>query len=112
MPAPDQQHAGALRCGLIQLEFGVARAVFGPGPVLKQKLAESGPLDPLQKLLRNDLVSIHVGPIHRHDAAGVFGERLHGYSLLTVLSLNRGSSMQNSIGVHADRRRRRSLAHS
>src|SRR3954468_3340942 len=38
-----------------------------PDPVVEEELAEAGPLDPLEELLRNDLVGVDVGAVeHRH----------------------------------------------
>ena len=38
-------------------------------PVIEQELAEATSLDPLQELLRNDLVGVDVGPVEHRDAA-------------------------------------------
>ena len=55
--------------------------VFVASPIPKQKLAEARALDPLQELLRNDLIRIDIGPVHRDDLAGVFRECFHALLL-------------------------------
>ena len=54
---------------LIQYEVGIGYTVFKISPVEKGKLTEPGPFDPLQKLLGNDLVGIHVRPVERRNDA-------------------------------------------
>ena len=53
-----------------------------------KNLPKAGALDALQKLLGDDLIGIDIGPIHRGDQAGVFGEWHHdvkdGFKLLDV----------------------------
>src|SRR5262249_31404357 len=48
-----------------------------PAPVVEEEGPEAGPLDPLQGLLRDDLVGVHVGPVQRGDRAGHHAEGLH-----------------------------------
>ena len=49
----------------VRLELDLAVA----DPVVEQELAEAGPLDPLQELLRDDLVGVDVGAVeHAHVA--------------------------------------------
>ena len=45
----------------LELDFAVA------DPVVEQELAEAGSLDPLQELLRDDLVGVHVGAVEHRD---------------------------------------------
>ena len=84
-PQPKLRRANRM---LAPVSFGWFNSNSGFGepssmksPIEEQILAEAGPLDPLQKLLGNDLIGIDVGPVHRGDQAGVFGEGLHGRSL-------------------------------
>ena len=44
------------------------------------ELPKTGPFDPFQELLRNDLVGVDVGAIQRGHDAGVFGKALHDSS--------------------------------
>ncbi len=45
------------------------RALLGVvAPVVEQELAEAGPLDALEELLRDDLVGVDVGPVEDRDA--------------------------------------------
>src|SRR5579863_3180248 len=65
---------------LIQLEVRVrSLAVSLKAPVEKEKLTESCPLDPLQKLLRYDLVGIHIHPIQRSGDTRQFRELFQWY---------------------------------
>ena len=51
-------------------------------PVVEEELAEAGPLDPLQELLGDDLVGVHVGAVeHRHGPADD-ADGLHQLQLL------------------------------
>ena len=68
--APRQQDRRAAIARLVQLEFGIFRAVFPAAPIEEQELAEAGPLDALEKLLGNDLIGIDIGAVHRRDQAG------------------------------------------
>ena len=56
---------------MVQLEFRIL------APVEEEEFAEAAALDPLQELLRDDLVGIHVRPVE-HDCGGRDGaERIH-----------------------------------
>jgi hypothetical protein len=44
---------------------------------MKKKLTEPRPLDALQKLFGNDLVSVYVCPIKESDATGIVAKRGH-----------------------------------
>src|SRR5439155_25700355 len=46
-------------------------------PVVEEKRAETGPLDPLEELLGNDLVGIDVHPVEGGENAGDAGKRFH-----------------------------------
>ena len=62
----------------VEREVGIAAA-----PVVEQELAEARALDPLQELLRHDLVGVDVGAVERGDRARDADERLHQLQLLT-----------------------------
>src|SRR5581483_9802581 len=62
---------GALRLRPVQLEVGVL------APVEEQELAVAGALDPLQELLRHDLIGVDVCPVEDGDAALDTANRLH-----------------------------------
>ena len=49
----------------VRLELDLAVA----DPVVEEELAEAGALDPLQELLRDDLVGVDVGAVEHRDAA-------------------------------------------
>ena len=82
--AAGQEHTRSRDDRLVEFERGVRRPVGQKPPVEKEKLAETGPLDPLEELLGNDLVGIDVGPIERGDDAGVVDEWLHGWNEAAV----------------------------
>ena len=66
----------------VQFEFGIRRvAVAQVAPVVEKKLSKSSSLDPLEKLLRDDLVRVHIDAIQRGDDSGVSGERFHKQDL-------------------------------
>src|SRR5207253_9007411 len=71
------EYAGAVRLRLVQLEIGVWSAVGPVAPVVEQGGTEAGALEPLEELLRNDLVGVDVGPRQRRGLADVPDERLH-----------------------------------
>ena len=84
--AAGQQDARPSSRRLIELKVGIQRAVWQKTPVEEQKLTEAGPLDPLEELLGDDLVSVDIGPVDRGDDAGMGGERLHGaWNLLLIV---------------------------
>src|SRR5262249_19329089 len=75
--APGDQDAAASVGRVVELEIGIERSVFAEAPVIEEELAEAGPLDPLQELLRDDLVGVDVDAVERGEDAGVANERLH-----------------------------------
>src|SRR5690606_9282459 len=56
--ASRQQDAGPAIFRPVEFELGVLRAVLAEPPVEEQELTKAGPLNPLEKLLGNDLVGI------------------------------------------------------
>src|SRR5439155_106658 len=62
--------------GPVELECGIQAAVGPEAPIVEQGGTEAGALHPLQELLRNDLVGVHVGARQRGHGAGVADERL------------------------------------
>src|SRR5262249_5671949 len=83
----SEQHARALRRGAVQFEILDERAILAASPVPKEEFAEARPLDPLEKLLGDDLVGIDVGTVHRDHAASVFGKWFHS-NLLPIADIN------------------------
>jgi hypothetical protein len=79
--AASHQDRSALDRRLVQLEVRVLAAVLVVTPVEEQELLVSRTLDPLQELLRNDLVRVHVGSVHHGHQAGEFRKCLHGRGL-------------------------------
>jgi hypothetical protein len=63
---------------MVENKRRIVLAIAGATPIEQQKLAEPGALDPLQKLLRNDLVGINIGPMKRSDATCVNANGFHG----------------------------------
>jgi hypothetical protein len=57
----------------VRLELDLAR----PEPVIEEELAEPGALDPLQELLRDDLVGVDVGAVEHRDATLDDLDRVH-----------------------------------
>src|ERR1700690_2144230 len=80
IPARNED-ARAFVTRLIQHELGVLLSVRAEPPVIKQELAKPRLLNPLQKLLGNNLVSIHVDSIKRRHAPAMHGEWFHFASL-------------------------------
>lgn len=74
---PGDQNRGPRELGPIQFELGIRTTIREEPPIKKKILPEAGPLDPLEKLLGNDLVGVDIGAIHRRDEASVNGKRLH-----------------------------------
>src|SRR6185312_7749570 len=74
-----EQNRGAFRLGPVELEAGVEGTIASKAPIVEQECAEAGALDPLQKLLGNDLVGINVGSLKRRYPTGVRAKRLHGF---------------------------------
>src|SRR5262249_41164054 len=63
--------------GLIKLELRIRRAIRLIAPVKKQELAEAGPLDALEELLRNDLIGVDVEPVERRWDSFQENKRFH-----------------------------------
>src|SRR5947209_2719201 len=80
---PRQQDRRVLVARRVQLEVGLRATVGIEAPVEKQELAEAGALDPLEKLLGNDLVRIDIGSIERGHDSGMGDERLHALAPLS-----------------------------
>src|SRR5581483_4750141 len=72
-----QQNGRAFVSRLMQNKVRVLLPVRSEAPVIKQKLPKAGLLDPLQKLLRNNLVGIDVHPIQRRHAPAMHSKRFH-----------------------------------
>src|SRR5256886_2136557 len=53
-------------------------------PVVEEKRAEAGPLDPLEELLGNDLVGVDVHPVEGGENAGDAGKRFHSVEFPNV----------------------------
>ena len=69
---PGHQDPGLFGCGLVQDKVRVA------APVVEEMFAQAGPVDPLEKLGRDDLVGVDIldGDGHHRTAQG--GELFHG----------------------------------
>ena len=70
---------------MIEYEIRVRAAVGQQTPVEKEELAEPGPLDPLEELLRDDLVGVHVHTTKRRDHTTVLYEGFHSNLYLSLL---------------------------
>src|SRR5579863_3193742 len=79
------QNGRSLIPRLVQHEVGILLAGGTKAPVIEEELPESGFLDSLQKLLGNDLVGIHIDPLHRSDQSTVCAKRSH-FLTLQILS--------------------------
>src|ERR1700693_1353078 len=80
IPACNQD-AGPLVARFMQHKVGILFSVAAKPPIVKQKLSKPGPLDPLQKLLRNDLVGVHIDPVQWRHTPAMYGEWFHCLSL-------------------------------
>jgi hypothetical protein len=82
-PTPEvptcQKHLSSLVSILVQFKGWVRRTIFVESPIEKQELPESRSFNSFQKLFRDDLVGIDIGPIHRGGYAGDFGKWLHDF---------------------------------
>ena len=82
---PQPKFAPAIRivapaaAGRLSSNAGIGRAVGEIAPVVEQRRPEAGPLDPLEELLRDDLVGVDVGSRQRDGASGV-GRRRAAYA--------------------------------
>src|SRR5581483_311438 len=68
------QHRRAVKTGLVEEEVRFA------APVEEQERAVAGALDPLQELLRDDLVGVDVGAVERRHRPGHLLDRLHRHT--------------------------------
>src|SRR5438132_2297618 len=74
---PREEDARAPGVGAVELEVRV-RATVGPeAPVVEQGGPEPGAFHPLEELLRNDLVGVHVGARQGRQTTGMTHEGLH-----------------------------------
>src|SRR2546421_86166 len=69
--APREQDSRTLCFGPVELEVRIL------APVEEEELAETGPLDPLEELLRDDLVRVDVRAVEHECARCERAERLH-----------------------------------
>src|SRR6185437_12758047 len=67
---------------LVQDERRIDRAIGLVAPVEEGELAEAGALDPLEKLLGDNLIGVHVRPVERRDEARFTYEWSHRLSAL------------------------------
>src|SRR2546422_8507454 len=74
---PGEEDARPPRNGVVELEVRIRSAVGPESPVVEQCRPEAGALHPLQELLRNNLVGIHVGARQGRQPTGVTHEGLH-----------------------------------
>src|ERR1700677_3636774 len=85
LPGDEDRGLGIVR--RMQHKITNLVSVDGEAPVVKKELAESGALDPLQELLGDDLIGVHVNFVERDNDSGVLAKRLHRF--LTFLSVER-----------------------
>src|ERR1039458_4077162 len=71
------QNARAFIARLVQYEVGVLAPIRAEAPVIEHKLAKARALDPLQKLLGDDLVGIDVDPVERRDESAMDSKWFH-----------------------------------
>src|SRR3989454_3354418 len=74
---PGEEDARAPGVGVVELEVRVRTTVGPEAPVVEQGGSEPGAFHPLEELLRNDLVGIHVGARQGRQPTGVTHEGLH-----------------------------------
>src|SRR6266404_1621690 len=77
---PCHKDAGALKTRLVEDEAGVLISVRRKPPIVKQKLAKAGALNPLQKLFGNDLVGVDVNAVQRSHASAMCAKWFHRLS--------------------------------
>jgi hypothetical protein len=75
--APGEKHGRAGELRPVELELGALRAVLVVAPVEERELPVAGAVDPLEELLRDDLVGVDVGPVEHRDAAADDASRVH-----------------------------------
>ena len=88
----SDQNAGALVSRLVEDESFLSLACSRMAPIVKEKLAKPRTLDPLQKLLRDDLVRVHIDAVERRHSAPVHAERLHRRFSIVIFRVNGISS--------------------
>src|SRR5438128_22544 len=74
---PGEEDARAPGVGVVELEVRVRTTVGPEAPVVEQGGSEPGAFHPLEELLRNDLVGIHVGARQGRQPTGVTHEGFH-----------------------------------
>ena len=52
-------------------------AIFPVAPVVKKEFAKAGALNPFEKLLRDDLVRVDIGPVKRRHYSSVNAKGKH-----------------------------------
>jgi hypothetical protein len=72
------QNTRARIARMVENKRRVVLAIAGAAPIEQQKLAEPGALNPLQKLLGNDLIGINIGPMKRRNTTFVDANGFHG----------------------------------
>ena len=76
--AACDQDAGPFVARQVQFELRIVGTVVEVPPIEEEEFAEAGALDPLEKLLGDNLVGIDVGPIHQGNESGMCCESTHG----------------------------------
>src|SRR5215475_918385 len=84
------QNRGRFISRLVQNEIRIPGPVSCKAPIIEKKLPKPGLLDPLQKLLRDDLIGINVHAIERCNTPPVHCKWLH--SVLEKFSQEKYSS--------------------
>src|SRR5580692_6645880 len=75
----DHQDTRARVPRMVENKRWILLAIARAPPIVKQKLAESGALNPLQKLLGNNLIGIDIRPMQRRNPTSVNANGFHGY---------------------------------
>jgi hypothetical protein len=78
------QNACARVTRMIENKRWVVLALAGATPIVEQKLTKTRTLNPLQKLLGNNLIGIHIRSMERRDATFVSAKGPH-YGLPRLL---------------------------
>src|SRR6202167_2351015 len=74
---PRNQNAGACVTRFIENKSTILLPIRRKPPIVKQKLSKASPLNPLQKLLRDNLVGINVDPLQRRNAPAMSPKWIH-----------------------------------
>src|SRR5271168_4082929 len=100
------QNARAFVTSFVQNKASILLPIRGEPPVVKQELAKAGTFNPLQKLLGNDLVGVHVHPVQRSHATAMCAKWFHILLHAYHPERSRFSGVAKDLSRHCSRRKK------